>query len=156
MNLEHTKCRLLHVFSWLSTRRSRGRYKSFITPHLDYCDIIYHKPSSDELSILDYDFNSSVNPNKSFNDIIESIQYNAAFAITGCIQGTSRDRIYNELGIMSLYDRRNFRRLVFLYKIKKNELLPNYLKLLLPDNQVPTNHSFHNDTGMLFLPKQIS
>ena len=58
--------------------------------------------------------------------MIESVQYNAALAITGCIRGTSRDRIYNELGIMSLYDRRNFRRLVFLYKIK-NDLLPNYL-----------------------------
>ena len=116
-------------------------YKSFIRPHLDYCDIIYHKPTSDELSILDYDINSSINPNKTFNDMIESVQYNAALAITGCIRGTSRDRIYNELGIMSLYDRRNFRRLVFLYKIK-NDLLPNYLKLLLPENQVPNNYSF--------------
>ena len=80
-------------------------------------------------------------PNKRFNDMIESVQYNAALAITGCIRGTSRDKIYKELGIMSLYDRRNFRRLAFFYKIK-NDLLPNYLKLLIPDEVVSTNYKF--------------
>ena len=74
--------------------------------------------------------------------MIESVQYNAALAITGCIRGTSRsDKMYKELGIMSLYDRRNFRRLVFFYKIK-NDLLPNYLKLLIPDEVVSTNYKF--------------
>ena len=43
-------------------------YKSFIRPHLDYCDLIYDKPS-----------------NESFCNKIESIQYNAMLAITGCI-----------------------------------------------------------------------
>ena len=42
--------------------------KSFARPHLDYGDIIY-----------DQTFNES------FNERIESIQYNAAFAITGAI-----------------------------------------------------------------------
>ena len=26
-------------------------YKSFIRPHLDYCDIIYHKPCNDHISM---------------------------------------------------------------------------------------------------------
>ena len=63
-------------------------YTSFNRPHLDYCDI-YHKPTSDELSIVDYEYNTC--PNNPFNDMIETIQYNAAFSITGCIrvhQGT--------------------------------------------------------------------
>ena len=47
-------------------------YKSFIRPHLDYCDIIFDRPS-----------------NESFTSNIESIQYNAACAITGAIKGTS-------------------------------------------------------------------
>ena len=49
-------------------------YKSFIRPHLDYGGIIYDRA---------YDF--------SFHQNIESIQYNAALAITGAIRGTSKD-----------------------------------------------------------------
>ena len=60
-------------------------------------------------------------------DKLESVQYNAALAITGCIRGTSKEKLYNELGIMSLYDRRTFHRLLQFYKIK-NDLLPEYLK----------------------------
>ena len=44
-------------------------YKSFVRPHLDYADVIYDLPHSD-----------------SFCNKIESIQYNAALAITGCYQ----------------------------------------------------------------------
>ena len=29
---------------------------------------------------------------------LESVQYNAALAITGAIKGTSKERIYHELG----------------------------------------------------------
>ena len=63
-------------------------YKSFIRPHLDYADIIYHQPH-----------------NESFTNKIESVQYNAALAITGAIKGTSRERLYQELGLESLSDR---------------------------------------------------
>ena len=51
-------------------------YKSFIRPHLDYGDIVYHPPN-----------------NRSFCQKIESIQYQAALAITGAIRGTSRNRV---------------------------------------------------------------
>ena len=47
-------------------------YKSFVRPHFDYDDIIYDKPN-----------------NESMCQTIESIQYKAAFAITGAIKGTS-------------------------------------------------------------------
>ena len=64
-------------------------YKSFIWPHLDYGDIIY-----------DRTYNSS------FPQNIESIQYNAALAITDAIRGTSKEKIYQELGFESLQQRR--------------------------------------------------
>ena len=48
-------------------------YKLFIKPHLDYGDIIYDQA---------YD--------ASFQQKVESIQYNAALAITGAIRGTSK------------------------------------------------------------------
>ena len=43
-------------------------YKSFVRPHLDYGDILYHQPY-----------------NESINSKLESIQYKATLAITGAI-----------------------------------------------------------------------
>ena len=71
-------------------------YRSFIRPHLDYCDVIYDQPH-----------------NEDFCSKIESVQYKAALSITGAIKGTSRDRLYQELGLESLSDRRLYRRLVY-------------------------------------------
>ena len=71
-------------------------FKSFIRPHLDYCDVIYHKPTYDDF----YSAYSSerarsdpVNTNYQFTNKIESIQYNAALAITGCIRSTSKEKL---------------------------------------------------------------
>ena len=36
---------------------------------------------------------------------IEKVQYTACLAITGAIQGTSKKRLYNELGLHSLSKR---------------------------------------------------
>ena len=71
-------------------------YKSFIRPHIDYGDIIYHQPN-----------------NGSLCQKIESIQYQAALAITGAIHGTSQTKLYQELGIESMKLRQWFRRLLF-------------------------------------------
>ena len=60
-------------------------YKSFICPHLDYGNIIYHQPN-----------------NGSFCLKIESIQYQAALAIKGAIHGTSQTKLFKELGIESM------------------------------------------------------
>ena len=53
--------------------------------------------------------------NKSFSQKIETVQYNAALAITGAIKGTSQIKVYNELGLESLKFRRWFRKLFVLY-----------------------------------------
>ena len=49
---------------------------------------------------------------------IESVQYNAALAITGAIRGTSQTKLYRELGLESLRSWQLFRHLCTLYKIK--------------------------------------
>ena len=67
-------------------------YKSFIRPHLEYCDIIYDQHN-----------------NKSFCTKIEHIKYNAALAITGAIKGTSQTKLHKELGLECLKFRRWFR-----------------------------------------------
>ena len=66
-------------------------YKSFIRPHLDYADVIFDKPS-----------------NAAFSNRIESAQYNAALAITGTIRGTSKEKLYEELGFEAMKDRKGF------------------------------------------------
>ena len=60
-------------------------YKAFLRPLIDYGDIIY-----DQLQ------------NESFCNKIESVQYKAALPITGIIQGTSHEKIYQELGLEPL------------------------------------------------------
>ena len=89
-------------------------YRAFVSQHLDYGDIIYHNSS-----------------NATFSQRIETVQYNAALAITGAIRGTSREKLYKELGFECLHDRRWFRKLFFYYKIRHN-MCPLYLTELLP------------------------
>ena len=48
-----------------------------------------------------------------------------SIAITGVIQGTSRERVYDELGLMPLSKRRWYKKLIFFYKIV-NGILPDY------------------------------
>ena len=90
--------RLLHI---LPIKSLSTICKSFIRPHLDYCDVIYDQPN-----------------NESFCTKIERIQYNAVLAITGAIRGTSQIKLYKELGLESLRFRRWFRRLCTFSKIK--------------------------------------
>ena len=122
-------------------------YKSFIRPHLDYGDVLY-----------DQAFNNS------FHAKIESIQYNACVAITGAIRGTSREKIYQELGLESLQLRRWCRKLCLLYKVFKNEH-PKYLFHLTPvrctsyatrtESNIPLIKTKHNFFKNSFFPSAI-
>ena len=50
--------------------------------------------------------------NESFIRKIESVRYKAAFAITGAIKGTSKQRLYEGLGLKSLEKRRWYENLL--------------------------------------------
>ena len=121
-----TKCNkiigLMKKLSLILSRKSLLTiYKSFVRPNLDYADIIYDKPL-----------------NESLKRKIEMVQYNAALIITGAFKGTSRDKIYQELGLESLADRRWTRKLIFFHKIILG-LLPSYLKdYLIPCDNLRT------------------
>ena len=84
-------------------------FKSLVRPHLDYGDVIY-----------DQSYNNN------FCQKMESIQYNAALAITGAIRGSSREKLYQELGLESLRERRWYRKLCYFFKLIKNKS-PKYL-----------------------------
>ena len=64
-------------------------------------------------------------------NLVERIQYKAALIVTGCWQGTSRTKLYEELGWESLADRRWLRRLTVFYKIT-HSLTPSYLSDHIP------------------------
>ena len=93
-------------------------YKSFIRPHFDYGDIIY-----------DQTYNTS------FHQRLESLQYNAALAITGAIRGTSKEKLYNVLGLESLQNRRWYRKVSFLYKVIASQS-PSYIFNMIPRKNI--------------------
>ena len=85
-------------------------YKYFIRSNLDYADIIYDKPF-----------------NESFKRKIEMVQFKVDLMITGAIKEIPRDRLYQELGLESLADRRWSRRLFFFHRVIHGLLL-SYLQ----------------------------
>ena len=87
---------ITRLYTYLPRHTLINIYKAFVRSHLDYGDIIYDNPI-----------------NESFCNKIESVQYNAALAITRAIRGTSREKLYQELGFEYLTDRRFCRRLCF-------------------------------------------
>ena len=66
-----------------------------------------------------------------FTKRIEQTQYSAALAVAGAWRGTSRQKLYSELGWESLYHRRWFRRLCHLFNLRKTGT-PSYLFAELP------------------------
>ena len=97
-------------------------YKSFIKPLLDYADVIYDQPS-----------------NASFSKKNESGQYNAAIAIMGATKGSSCEKLYQELGLEYLYQRRWVRGLCLLYKVFSTGQ-PSYIYDLLPPMRSSRRH----------------
>ena len=103
-------------------------YKCFVRLHLDYGDIIYDKAFIG-----------------SFQKKLESIQYNTALAITGTIRGTSREKVYSELGLESSQDRRWYKKLYVFYRILNN-MLPKYLSDIIPSTT--RRHSSRNASSI--------
>ena len=122
-------------------------YKAFIRPHFDYGDIIHDQTY-----------------NESFHQKTESIQYNASLATTGAIVGTSRERLYQELGLESLRKRRWYRKLCYFFKIFKGQS-PEYLFKMLPsvsktyntrtNDKIPLFSGKHNFFINSFFPSTV-
>ena len=83
-------------------------YKAF-RPHLHFGDILYDQAHT-----------------ALFHKKLESLQYNACLAITGAINGSLTEKLYQELDFESLQQRCWYRKLCGFYKIFKTEI-PHYL-----------------------------
>ena len=79
----------------------------YVRPHLEYGDVIFHNQSAKLMKL------------------IEQVQYKAALIVSGCWQGTSQNKLYDELGWKPLSDRRWTHSLSIVYKIS-NLLHPIY------------------------------
>ena len=116
-------------------------------PLIDYGDIIYDQPQ-----------------NESFCEKLESVQYKVALAIPGAIKGSSREKIYQELGFESLKSRRWYKRLSCMFNIM-NDKAPYYLKNIIPkchqstrlrNNCLPTFHCRTECFKNSFVPSTIN
>ena len=113
-------------------------FKALVCSHLDYCDIIYHIPPTSREPHLGLALHDHM-------ETVEKTQYQAALAVTGAWQGTSRIKIYEELGWESLSDRRMCKRVLQVHKILR-EKTPSYLREKLPPNRrviIDLPHVFH-------------
>ena len=99
--------------NYLPRQTPNELYKLYVRPHLDYGDIIYHIPQKV------CDFSHEVTLHRLMEQL-DSFQYSAGLAITGSWKGTSRDKIYEELGWESLNDRRWSRLLVLFLSLSTN------------------------------------
>ena len=103
--------------------------KSFIGPYLDYSDIVY-----------DQGYNASFHQKLK----LEPLQYNACLAITGAIRDTSREKLYEELGLESLQLPCWFRILSCFYKLFKSEHLHYLFKLIPSRSYSYITRNIHN------------
>ena len=114
-NRVNTSTGLLHKLKKYLPRGSLVTiHKFFIKTHLNYGDVIFDQAY-----------------NNSFHETLESLQYNASLATTGAIMGTTKEKLYQELGLESLRHRRWFRTLCTFYRIFQNQS-QRYLYELLP------------------------
>ena len=96
-------------------------YKTFICGHFDYADVVCNQSYK---SLL--------------HEKLDSIQYNVALAVTGAIWGSSSEKLYPELGLEPLQNKRWFRKLCQFYKILKNKSRRYRF------NIIPTKSRVHN------------
>ena len=115
---------LKYLSKYLPRHTLNELYKLYVRPHLDYGDVIYHIPAK----TCEFSQNTFL---PDLMEKIESVQYSAALAITGTWRGTSRQKLYAELGWESLSSRRWSRRLTLFYKIMNN-LAPDYTMVPIP------------------------
>ena len=126
---------LKYLSKYLPRHTLNDLYKLYVRPHLEYGDVIYHIPEK----VWEFSGNSIL---PSLMEKLESVQYSAALAITGAWRGSSREKLYEELGWESLSSRRWGRRLTLMYKMIKN-LIPDYTTDPIPELQQP-HYSLRN------------
>ena len=121
---------MMHLKKWVSHQVLETIYKSKVRPHLDYCDMVYHRasPSNERYPIFRQE--STIDILKE----VETIQYKAARIVSGAWDKTRRKDVYDMLGWESLEDRRTMRKLCLLHETIENSF-PRYLSAIVDEHQ---------------------
>ena len=82
---------------------------------------------------------------------VESTQYEAARIVTGAWKGTSRDKLYANLGWESLNDRRIMRKLLIFYETHETKF-PRYLYNALRDREHTLGSRLYNKKLLISIP----
>ena len=102
----------------------------------DYQVILHHIPTYTSTALLLGQFlNIAVifnNCTKILSDELESVQRHAAIAATRAYKNISNVNLLHECGLETLQSRNTHAKIVLFFKIKNN-ITPDYLKRLLPD-----------------------
>ena len=122
-----TRLNVLRMLKYSLDRNSLEKlYFGFIRPILEYGNIVWDNCTNQE------------------SDLIESVQYEAARIVTGMRRGTSRLKLYNELGWDSLRERRKKQKIIFVYK-SLNGYLPTYISEHITSYiNIEENYPFRN------------
>ena len=126
---------LKYLSKYLPRNSLNELFKLCMRPHLEYGDVIFHIPAK----VCEFSGDTIL---PSLTEKLESVQYSTALAVTGTWRGTSREKLYAELGWESLSYRKWSRRLILFYKIMNN-LLPEYTMDPVPQLQQP-HYSLRN------------
>lgn len=109
-----TKCNLLlnplkGLKHSINSKHLEKIYYSFILPHLEYCSVIFDSANINVLSRLD------------------QVHYRAGLIVSGCVQGTNHQKVFNCLGWSTLGQRRTVKKLTLIFDVEHN-LLPAYVQ----------------------------
>ena len=115
---------LRYLSKYLPRHTLNELHKLYVRSHLDYGDVIYHIPAK----VCEFSGNVTL---ASLLEKLESVQYSAALAVSGAWKGTSREKLYAELGWESPSSRRWSRHLTLFYKFINN-LTPQYTTVPIP------------------------
>ena len=111
---------LKHLSKFESREVLDQTYKLYVRPHLDYGDIVYHTHDP-EMHL-------------GFTEQLEQVHYSYR-CVEGAWKGTNRQRLLDELGWETLYDRRRYRRLCHFFSLSKSKT-PDYLFQEIPEQRV--------------------
>ena len=118
-------------------------YKAFVRPHLDYGDMIYDEAY-----------------NETFHQKLECSQYNTCLSLSG----SSREKLYHELGLEFLQRQHWYRKLCLFYKIFKENKHIYLFNLILTKkldyntrntDKITLFHTKHNFFKNCFLPSTV-
>ena len=129
---------LLRLLKFKLNRKTLNQiYISYMRPILEYASVVWDGCTNYE------------------KDKLDKLQYEAARLVTGLTRSVSIVKLNNEIGWLSLRDRRKLQKYIIMYKVN-NGITPDYLSSLYPpliENATPYN--LRNSNNYVTIPRRL-